>query len=110
VTTKAEAEQSYNRALAAEPRLRAIADMVKAVTASAAYDRSFCDGCFWERTLKGKALPLVGWERGHRSRQAKHPDPETERWLRSREAWEAVTERWLQQLSRTAHGGRCRRS
>ena len=105
MTTNAQADQRYNRALAAEPHLRAIADMVGAVTASAAHDRSFCDGCFWECTLKGHVLPLVGWERGSWSRQARHPDPETERWLRSQEAWEAVTERWLQQLSRVARGG-----
>jgi hypothetical protein len=110
MSNKAEAEQQYNRALAAEPQLRAIAGMVEAVTASAAYNQSFCDGCFWERTLKGHVVPLIGWERGYRSRQAKHPDPETEQWLQSSEAWEAVTERWLQQLSRAARGRRCRRS
>jgi hypothetical protein len=105
MATKAEAEQRYKLALAAEPHLRAIADTVEAVTVSAARERSFCDGCFWERTLKGQVLPLVGWERGYLSRQARHPDPETERWLRSREAWEAVTERWLERLSRTARVG-----
>jgi hypothetical protein len=78
--------------------------MVEAVTASATYGRSFCDGCFWERTLKGQVQPLVGWERGYWSTHTKHPDPETERWLRSQDAWEVVTERWLQQLSRAPRG------
>jgi hypothetical protein len=105
MSTEAQADQRYSRALAAEPHLRAIAELVEAVTVSAADDRSFCDGCFWECTLKGQVLPLVGWERGSSSRQAGHPDPETERWLRSPEAWEAVTERWLEQLSRAARGG-----
>ena len=73
MATEAQGEQRSNRALAAEPHVRAIADLVEVVTVSAAHDRSFCDGCFWESTLKGPVLPLVGWERGSWSRQARHP-------------------------------------
>jgi hypothetical protein len=92
-----------------------------------------CYGCVWESIVKPLVLPLVGWERGYPPRAARDPDPDrslkvisgadlladyeqrqktrvpattdTERWLRTPEAHDAVTDTLLERLERADPGG-----
>ncbi len=113
----------FAKALAAEPRLHAVDRMVRMVVAMAPTRRSgkpMCSDCFWTNVLKPIVQPLIGWERGdpgeeppekpHGVRMLSHaevmerrrPRPRattsTERWLRSAEAYDVVTDRWLKAL------------
>lgn len=113
----------YARALDAEPQLAAIEALVNVLCATAPTDQPFCCGCIWETILKPLVTPLVGWDRGYPPEQAEDPDPgkrswqpidltttfaaldnrpkpatATEAWLRSQDAYNAVTDRWLTQL------------
>ena len=79
-------------------------------------DHEMCAGCIWERMVKPLVSPLLGWERGHPVGEAKDPEPysfaahvldwdefwskqddrspattETEKWLRTSDAWDAFT-------------------
>jgi hypothetical protein len=117
-----ETTSAFDRALAAEPQLQTIDNMVRALVALAPKGEPFCTGCIWEMILKPLVLPWVGDCRGDLPDQAKDPDPEapfkfftlaelwaqadrrpkpeteTERWMRTSEAYDAVTDRWLAQL------------
>lgn len=127
---------NYDRALAAERRLRAAVAVVDALCALVRTTDRMCSGCVWETIVKPMILPLVGWERGYPPRQAKDPGPrpaglhltradlgnlprpvtastETETWLRSMEAWDAVTGTLLDRLYQADPGnghGVCRTS
>lgn len=114
---------NYERALAAEPRLRAVVTVVDALTELVRPTDRMCSGCVWEKIVKPMVLPLIGWGRGHLPHQAKDPDPrppglyliraseipwpertgadtETEKWLRSVGAWDAFTSTLLVRLDR----------
>lgn len=117
-------DDPYEKALAAEPHLRAVDRMVRAFVALAPTRRSrtpMCAGCIWEQVLKPLAQPWVGWDRGDPADQAPetprrtwraisldefldkpdrrpHAETTTETWLRSQEAWDAVTDKWLAML------------
>lgn len=116
------------RACAVDRRIRALDQAVTGLCAAAELaDGPACAACVWERVVKPLALPLVGWERGLPPLAVKDPRPpgaplhvmgigalleemdeqksrrtpassETERWLRSQEAWDAVTGAWLARL------------
>ncbi|WP_068154407.1 hypothetical protein [Rhodococcus phenolicus] len=111
----------YERALAAEPRLRALDLAVRTMAALVRPGDMMCPGCVWEQVIKPLARPLIGNERGTVPANAKDPadswdpvnladllgtldearerrvpaDTETERWLRTDEAYDAVTDTWL---------------
>ena len=115
-----ETDDLFEKALRAEPRLRAIDQMVRTFVALAPSRRSnktMCAGCIWELILKPLATPLVGWSRGRPPEQVREPrasrrvdltpylrddravpENETEAWMRSMSAWDAVTGRWLKML------------
>ena len=96
-----------------------------------------CAGCVWETILKPLVLPLVGWERGYPDAEAQDPVPgeplfkvysaaellaeadedelrripattDTERWLRTMEAYDAVTDVLLGAPERGRPGQRSR--
>lgn len=121
--------KAYVRAVDAEPQLEAIEALVDLLCAIAPTDRPFCCGCIWETILKPLVSPLVGWERGYPPGQAADPDPDkrswqpidlsaaiaaldsrpkpataTEAWLRTEDAYNAVTHRWLTQLDHAGTG------
>lgn len=110
---------AYDRALAAEPRLRAIVTTVDALIELVRPGDTMCSGCVWDAIVKPLAIPLIGWERGYPPDTAKDPSPDggwrmlsggdlmaeyeeaqqrlapattdTEKWLRTSEAWDAFT-------------------
>lgn len=116
------------RACKADRRIRALDQAVTAMCLAAAVaDGPACSGCTWTRIVKPLALPLLGWERGYPQASAKDPrapgealrlvnvseelagqaeresrrapaSTETERWLRTQEAWDAVTGLWIDRL------------
>lgn len=110
-----EAMAAYERALTAEPDLRAVVRAVDALLALVRPSDQLCHGCVWTTIVKPMCTPLIGSDRGHLPGQAADPDPdghlravdlgevidrlgrrpepetETERWLRSGEAWDAFT-------------------
>jgi hypothetical protein len=120
------ADDSYTRALSAEPSLHAIERLVEALCQLVRPDDTMCGDCVWEQIVKPLATPLVGWERGMYS-HAEDPDPKTplrfytggelmkiheeeerrrgeprsatEAWMRTSEAWNAVANRWLARLN-----------
>ena len=113
---------SYQRALNADPGLRAIDDVVDALCAVVRPSDTLCAGCVWEAIIKPLARPLVGWERGYPPDQAEDPETslalritsaaeltaqvanrvpaatDTERWMRTSEAYDAVTDAWFHRL------------
>jgi hypothetical protein len=129
---------AYDRALAAERRLRAIERMIQVTTMYLRRGDTFCSGCYWTDVLKPLLRPLVGWERGRVQEQAKDPsgsswlhkpitradlaaiaadtrapaETDTETWLRTQEAWHAVTDVLLARLDAAdpAHGHGYRRA
>lgn len=125
MTTVADRRALLERACAADRAIRALNQVVTALCVAAATgDGPACSSCIWERIVKPLATPLVGWERGYPASEAKDPTSglavvdlgpalkwlderdahrtpattETERWLRSQEAWDAVTGEWISRL------------
>ncbi|MFI8976507.1 hypothetical protein ACIGO9_26725 [Nocardia asteroides] len=119
ITTATRAEL-FAFALAVEPQLQAVDRMVRAFVALAPADRTMCAGCVWTDLLKPATLPWIGWERGLPHRDATEPEPlrfmtgsefildvsepttpttEVEKWLRTEQAWDAVTDTWLALLN-----------
>lgn len=112
----------YQRALAAEPNLRIAVSVVDALTALVRPDDRLCASCVWELILKPLVSPLIGWERGYPPLSAADPtsglpqpvrlsellaepserrrpaSTDTERWLRSNEAWDGFTDPLLRRL------------
>lgn len=120
----------YDRALQAEPELTFIETMVETMCALAPSERSgkpFCAGCIWENILK----PLATWWIGECRQYLPKTRPdeyttglvskasdtgmprlrpggsEIEEWLRSAEAWDTVTDRWLAWLEDADPGNGC---
>jgi hypothetical protein len=124
VTPPVDRDAAFRRALAAEPQLRTINRVVNTLVALAptsSSGRPFCHGCAWVFIVKPLAAPWIGWERGYPADQATDPDPDgpawsvvrasgitippkseptsdTEKWLRTSEAWDAVTDTWIGRL------------
>ncbi|MEU5097597.1 hypothetical protein [Streptomyces sp. NPDC020996] len=124
----------YERAVAADPRLRALADLVTALCQFVRPADTMCGGCAWENLVKPLATPLIGWERGYRPEPAKDPTPDggwrlytsrdltaaleaaerertpastaTEQWLRTSQAWDAYCGELIRRLNDAdpAHG------
>lgn len=119
--------KDYNRALNADHRLRALANLVTALCQFVRPADTMCGGCAWETLVKPLATPLIGWERGYKPKCAKDPDPsggwriysgqelldewaavqrdqtpattETEQWLRTEEAWDAFCGELIRRLN-----------
>lgn len=126
MTTSTTRAANHARALTAEPRLAPIDTLVRALTRLAPTRRArrtMCASCVWVRIVKPLTVPLVGWERGYPPRPPLDLDaPRTgllyvnvaelldnapgrppadtpiEEWLRTTEAYDAVTGTWLQLL------------
>ncbi|WP_019072389.1 hypothetical protein [Streptomyces hokutonensis] len=124
----------YDRALTADHRLRALAQLVTALCQFVRPADTMCGGCAWDALVKPLATPLIGWERGYKPEAAKDPDPDrawriytggewlagwkeaeqdrtpastdTEQWLRTSEAWDAYCGELIRQLNAAdpAHG------
>jgi hypothetical protein len=115
----------YQRALAAEPRLRPVEALVDALCTLRRPTDRLCAGCVWEQIVKPLVSPYLGWGRAYAPRPARDPDPtatgerllkvrtglmaemeerrlpattDTERWLRTSEAYDAVTDVLLARL------------
>lgn len=115
------------QACAADSGIRALDFAVTALAVAAgAADGPACSGCMWARIVKPLALPLLGWERGYppmespdrtaglrgglvniselmvrmdeRAARRTPATSDTERWLRSQEAWDAVVGEWIDRL------------
>jgi hypothetical protein len=93
MTTTHAPSRSYDRALEAEPGLRALDALVDALCALVRPSDALCHGCVWERIVKPLALPLVGWARRNGS-----ATDDSDRWLRSSEAYDTITNVWLARL------------
>jgi hypothetical protein len=112
----------YGRALAYEPALQAAVAVINALSALRRPSDRLCADCVWEDILKPIVTPLIGWERGYHPEPAADPRPggeliefltmdglpdpprtpattETERWMRSTEAWDGFTSALLERLS-----------
>ena len=109
----------YRRALAAEPDLRAVEKVVHALA-----DLNVMPGTVYDAIIKPLADPLIGRNRGthHHAhnpedlpspssivRASDFPSPiasgskpatDEEKWLRTREAFDAVTDVWLDYLGK----------
>jgi hypothetical protein len=144
-TRKARQLAAYERALQAEPDLAAVVRVVDALCALVRPSDLLCHGCVWETIVKPLVSPLVGWRRGYPPEVAADPDSDkpsgfrmitggemldayraheatrvsattdTEKWLRTSEAFDAFTNVLLDRLERAdpanGHGiGRCPRS
>ena len=118
ITTERQREL-YQRALDAEPVLRAMACAVDTICTLVRKGDALCAGCVCEAIIKPLVHPWVGWGRGYPAEQAKDvprfcaslaelvaeidvddrdrspATTETERWLRTSEAFDAVTDEWL---------------
>ncbi len=129
-TTTREATQlaNYQRALDAEPRLRRVVALADALCALVRRTDRMCYGCVWDGIVKPLASPLIGWGRGYSPKAASDPEPvvngarqfrpvsltellkeegarvpattDTEKWLRTSEAWDAFTGVILPRLKR----------
>lgn len=111
-----ERDRAYRRALDAEPQLQPAVRVVDALCALVRADDYLCHACVWESIVKPLVDPWVGWDRGYLPQQAsdaprdtwepinltdylKHTrddrklpaDTDTERWLRTSEAFDAFT-------------------
>lgn len=78
----------YRRAVTAVPALRALEHVVRSFAGS-------CSGCAWSLVLKPLAAPHVGWGR---SRVLDSTSPDTDAWLRTSKAHNAVVNVWLAYL------------
>lgn len=116
-------DPEFERAIAAEPRLRTVVTLVDALIELTRPDDTLCGSCVWEDIVKPLVSPLIGWERGYppavaKDKPAVTEDPDTwplvsgadwlaeseaadkqripattdtEKWLRTTEAWDAFT-------------------
>jgi hypothetical protein len=129
-----EAAAAFERALQAEPKLRAVSQLVDVLRLLVRPTDEMCHGCVWEALVKPLVRPWIGWGRGYLPKPAKDPDPdedfprfvkvdlgsdwqpdprvpaetETEKWLRSSEAWNAVTEVLIDRLYEYDPANGCR--
>ncbi|MEV6049730.1 hypothetical protein [Streptomyces sp. NPDC052107] len=121
--TDTQNQSDYGRALHAEPRLQTVVNVVDALATLARPTDALCSSCIWEHLVKPMIVPLIGWERGYLPQSAKDPAPgenswrpvsaaellgseerrtpattETEKWLRSSEAWNGFVGPLLKRL------------
>lgn len=129
------ATTDYDRALAADHRLRALANFVTILCDLVRPADTMCGGCAWESLVKPLATPLIGWERGYKPECAKDPDEqkawriysgeellagweeaerdrtpsttETEQWLRTEEAWDAFCGELIRRLNKADPANGC---
>ena len=117
---------AYNRAVTAEPDLRAVEKVIRAIATL-----NVTPGTAYDSLIRPLTSPLVGWERGthHHAidpaddpridsatgvrrvtmiratdipvhvRTSSEPATDEEKWLRTPEAYDAVTDVWLDYLS-----------
>ncbi len=113
--------RGYERAVLADRRLRAIDGLVSSLCLLVRSDDTLCHSCVWESMVQPLLTPLVGHERGYLPDVAKDPGDdwkpmtakelselpdgpraeattETERWMRTSDAWDAVTQTLLSRL------------
>lgn len=119
-------QPDLDRATNAEPRLQAIVNIVTALTTLVRPTDTMCGGCVWDEIVKPLVLPLIGWERGYPPKAA--PDPgnfawvlvsggdwarefaeaektrtpattDTEKWLRTSEAWDGFCGELIRRLN-----------
>lgn len=121
-------EDPFEKALTIVPELRAINNMVRVFVALAPKNQPMCTDCIWGTILKPMVYPLLGWGRGLAPESAedmsfslmftgedfanikdKHTEAttKTERWLRSSDAYDLVTDRWLEMLTKVDPGLGC---
>jgi hypothetical protein len=118
-----ERKAAYERVLAAEPRLRKVVRVVDALIQFVRPTDEMCYGCLWTGMIKPLTSPWLGYGRGYVPESAKDPDPatdfprlvvtpaseimmraptkaetDTEKWLRSSEAWDAFTKVLIDRL------------
>ncbi len=122
--TTAVTDLLFERAARADSNIRAFDRIIRILAATAPSEESgqpWCSNCAWSAFVKPMARLLVGPDRGHhtdaedpsdapmrpvdlaallaeRDEPDREPSTQTERWLRSHEVWEAVTNRWLKLL------------
>ncbi|MCX4972181.1 hypothetical protein [Streptomyces sp. NBC_00620] len=119
-------QTDYQRALHAEPRLQAIASIVDVLIELVRPNDNMCGSCIWEGIIKPLTTPLIGWERGYPPREAHDPGnaewrlisgsdwakefetaektrttatTDTEKWLRTPEAWDAFCGELIRRLN-----------
>jgi hypothetical protein len=73
--TDSTATTGYQRALAAEPQLQPIVQLVKALCTLARPTDRMCDCCVWDLILKPLAKPWLGLNRGKLPEQATDDPP-----------------------------------
>jgi hypothetical protein len=111
----------YERALQAEPKLQAVDRVVTTFIKLVRPTDELCHGCIWDLMIKPLVRPWIGNGRGYMPKQAKDPDPEapawqiipaseimmeapvraeteTEKWLRTSQAWDGFTRVLLERL------------
>lgn len=124
-----ERERAYTRALHAEPRLEPVVRVVDALVALVRPTDTLCYACTWETIISPLVYPWIGWARGDLPETApdtprdtwapidltsyldgedrKVPaDTDTERWLRTSDAFDAFTRALIDRLyaADPAHG------
>lgn len=124
--TTATRAELFAFALAVEPQLQAVDRMVRAFVALAPADKTMCAACIWSDILKPAAWPWIGWGRVEIPQNAAEPEPvrswtlsefldlpdvprtpagtEVEKWLRTEQAWNLVTDVWLELLDNADPG------
>lgn len=85
---------TYEKALEKSEELKALEFIVKAFVELTPKDGVMCSGCIWDNAIKPLALSVVGWERIPRDGDSSEYHGQ----MSSREAWDAVTEKWLAML------------
>ncbi|MEU0428519.1 hypothetical protein ABZ235_33945 [Streptomyces canus] len=133
-TAQSPTHTHYERAMNADPQLRALADLVTALCQFVRPADTMCGGCAWDSLVKPLATPLIGWQRGYPPETARDPEPnrpwrliigrdltteweaakrdrkpattDTEAWLRTSEAWDGYCGELIQRLNDAdpAHG------
>ncbi len=108
----------YLRALKLSDDVQRVDDLVRLLCTTAPTDQPFCHGCLWERFVKPLVEPFIGTVRAYPFERhitrgwhvvpfdpttLLEPEPspnQAEEWLRSSEAWDAVTDKWLAMLAK----------
>lgn len=121
--TTTEATFTFQQTIEADSQLRAVDALVRVLAATAPApesDAPMCSGCVWEHIVKPLTTPVLGWSRARPHRDVRPPsaDPfevvdiaqvmseahdnpkppptnDLERWLRTSEAFDVVTDVWL---------------
>lgn len=120
----ASSKPSYHRALNACEQLVTLDKLVYTLCISLSPSGARCAGCIWEQIVKPLSSHFVGWGRGDNpiirdgsegirrledvpAKPRETGLTETEMWLRSSEAYDAVTDVWLARLESADPGMGC---